>query len=442
MKQLLAVLFAIAALAFAVPGALADGTETLGNPSVTVADGTAVLAAGAGMENFPNTSNSFAVNVPAGATVEQVLFYWQGHFTLNAGTADSAISVDGNAVTGTSIGGPTLFFTWPGGDFGLEMYQSFRADITNLNLVAAGGDTLAISNMNFGTLIPGQDSGNDGAGVLVVYSLPGTAGAVGIRDGLDLAFSGFAPPLTTTVPQTFTFAASSSPRTGTISSLVGSISNFSPVEGFRTNQLRITFNLGGTGDVTLDNPWQSNQGVDFDASNITVTIPANATQMTLQALSGGPAGAPGTNTPASFAWVGAAVTVPEELPPPPPPPGDEGCTPGFWKNHPEAWPATGFTTSQTLSSVFAPAGLNGLGGKTLLQALEFGGGNTLTEKKQNLLRIGVAAVLSAAHPGVDFPMTTAEVIAAVNAALATNNKDTIEALKNDLDKKLNAGCPL
>jgi hypothetical protein len=428
---------AVATLGLA-PTALADGTETLGTPSVSIASGTRVVAAGVGMEAFPNTPNSFSVNLPAGSTVQQVLLYWEGHYTAGIGGPDASVSVNGNGVAGTSIGGPTLFYTFPGGDFvGMEFHQAYRADITGLGLVAAGSSTLTVSDMSFGSFL--GNSGNDGAGVLVVYTPPDTAGTIGIRDGLDLAYSGFASPLDTTVPQTFAFAASASSRSATISSLAGSVFNNDPVAGFRPNQLRVTFNLGGTGDVTFDNPWQSLQGINLDASNLGVTIPAGATQMTVQALSGGPGG----GTPASFAWIGTALTIvdtPPPPPPPPPPPGGEGCTPGYWKNHTSSWGPTGYSTSQTLASVFSNTG--SLGSSTLLQALSFSGGSSLTAKKQILLRAAVASLLNSAHSGVDFDLTTAQVISQVNAALASNNADTILALATSLDIENNSGCPL
>jgi hypothetical protein len=120
--------------------------------------------------------------------------------------------------------------------------------------------------------------------------------------------------------------------------------------------------------------------------------------------------------------------------------GGQGCTPGFWKNHEEAW--EGFTTGQTLESVFdIPNGL-GLDNATLLEALEFGGGSGVLGASQNLLRIGVAALLNAAHSGVNYPLSTAAVITAINTALASNNATTIEAQKDALDILNNAGCPL
>jgi hypothetical protein len=60
-------------MALCMSGAvLADGTETLGTPSVAIASGTGLYANGTGMVNQPGV---IAVNVPAGATVKQVLLY-------------------------------------------------------------------------------------------------------------------------------------------------------------------------------------------------------------------------------------------------------------------------------------------------------------------------------------------------------------------------------
>ena len=58
----------------------ANGSEALGRPTVHVAGGTGIVAAGTGMQAFPNMASSFGVSVPAGATVRQVLLYWEGHW--------------------------------------------------------------------------------------------------------------------------------------------------------------------------------------------------------------------------------------------------------------------------------------------------------------------------------------------------------------------------
>lgn len=118
----------------------------------------------------------------------------------------------------------------------------------------------------------------------------------------------------------------------------------------------------------------------------------------------------------------------------------QGCTPGYWKNHPAAWAATGYAPSQKLSSVFANTGT--LGGKTMIEALSFKGGSTIDGAKQILLRASVAALLDAAHPDVNYPRTQAAIIADVSAALASNNRAAILQLAAALDADNNLGCPL
>ena len=84
----------------------------------------------------------------------------------------------------------------------------------------------------------------------------------------------------------------------------------------------------------------------------------------------------------------------------------------------------------------------GLDNATLLAALSFEGGPTITDASEVLLRQAVAALLNAAHPDVDYALTTDEIIARVNAALASNNRGTILALAAELDRLNNQGCPL
>ena len=100
---------------------LADGTETLGPPGIFIESGTGIVAAGTGMATQPGTID---ITVPAGATVNQVLLYWEGQMTTNV-AGDDTLVIDGNNVTGTLIGGQTFFFN--------NAYNSaFRADITGL----------------------------------------------------------------------------------------------------------------------------------------------------------------------------------------------------------------------------------------------------------------------------------------------------------------------
>ena len=125
-------------------------------------------------------------------------------------------------------------------------------------------------------------------------------------------------------------------------------------------------------------------------------------------------------------------------------PEGDGCTPGYWKNHVGSWVPTGHHPTDTLGSLFSSASsINAdFAAKTLGQALRFKGGNGIAGAARILTRIATASVLNASHPGVDFGASEAEVVAAVNAALDSLNRDTMLALAGDLDAANNAGCPL
>lgn len=122
---------------------------------------------------------------------------------------------------------------------------------------------------------------------------------------------------------------------------------------------------------------------------------------------------------------------------------NEGCTPGYWKNHTDSWAGTGYSPGQTAGSVFSGvSAFPALASKTLLQSLQGGGGSGTTGAAKILLRAAVAALLNAAHSGVDYPRTEAEIIAAVNTALGSNDRNTILLLASALDDDNNLGCPL
>jgi hypothetical protein len=124
------------------------------------------------------------------------------------------------------------------------------------------------------------------------------------------------------------------------------------------------------------------------------------------------------------------------------PTGLEGCTPGFWKQpqHFDSW--VGFSPDQTLESVFDVPDALGLDDVTLLEALSFQGGSTIQGAARILLRQAVAALLNAASPDVDFPLSVAQVIEQVNTALASGDRATILALAAELDRLNNLSCPL
>lgn len=115
-----------------------------------------------------------------------------------------------------------------------------------------------------------------------------------------------------------------------------------------------------------------------------------------------------------------------------------GCTPGFWKTHPDLW--QGYSPDQTVGSVFSNA--EPFHNNTLLEALNFGGGPGINGAKMILLRAAVAALLNAAHDDVPYVLSEADVIDQVNAALASGNRGTMLSLAAELDEFNNEGCTI
>ena len=110
----------------------------------------------------------------------------------------------------------------------------------------------------------------------------------------------------------------------------------------------------------------------------------------------------------------------------PPPPGDEGCTPGYWKNlrkHRDDW--VGFAPTDSFSDVF------GVGpDRPLRRVLRTGGGGY-----RALYRHAVAALLNAANPNVNYAYTVQQVISMVDT-------DDPETIKDQLEAENEQGCPL
>lgn len=261
--------------------ATADGTETLGTPSISIAAGSGVVAAGVGLQTQPDTIN---LNVPG--TLVQALIYVEGQHHSDPG-AIMDITVDGADVRLTRIGGPTFFFT----EGGLPVHSStYRADITGL--VSSGANALLVGGLDFDHL-------NDGAGVMAIFD-DGTSADIEVRDGNDLAFVGFASPLDTTVAQTFNFAAAGVDRVADLTMFFSSVAN----NGLRPTVIEAT--SGGI-TTTLINVLSSGDGREWDTTAMAATVPAGATSLTLQALSEdrNQIG----SLPASFAWNAASFSL-------------------------------------------------------------------------------------------------------------------------------------
>jgi hypothetical protein len=127
--------------------------------------------------------------------------------------------------------------------------------------------------------------------------------------------------------------------------------------------------------------------------------------------------------------------------------GNEGCTPGYYKNHTNNWEEYSPTT--LVSSVFNFAGTSpavmAYADTTFEEALRLRGGTGLDGATQILLRAAVAATLNAAHEGVGYPLRREGedgIFAMVNEALASGDRQTILELAAYLDRLNNLGCPL
>ena len=285
-------------------GALAEGDGYLGVPSIPIASGTKLLAAGTGMADDiePGVIN---INVPTGATVEQVLLYWVGR--TDSGAGDDTINVSGNSVTGTDVGAPNIEGN------AAEAY-GFRADITGLGLVSAGSNTLTIEEMEFTK--PGRD---DGVSVLVIIRDGPVDGFIEIRDGLDWAYWARTGSLAVTTKQTFTFISESVDRSADLTLVLG--------DGTENRPDRIDISIGSTTTSYYDEA-RGRDGPEWDTIIRDIVIPAGVTDVSVQLFSDN---IPGNNSD-SLSWIAAALSID----PLPPAPGTG--TPGYWKNHPDAWP--------------------------------------------------------------------------------------------------------
>ncbi len=127
-------------------------------------------------------------------------------------------------------------------------------------------------------------------------------------------------------------------------------------------------------------------------------------------------------------------------------PNGEGCTPGYWKANADFKkdPDNAWTTEKpgdTLGdATFMPQ--NHDSSLTLLEALSLPGGDGSEGMEGDLLRHCVAAKLNAENTNVEFPYSAGVVITACNIAMATEDRDTMETLKDHLEELNDAGCPI
>lgn len=129
--------------------------------------------------------------------------------------------------------------------------------------------------------------------------------------------------------------------------------------------------------------------------------------------------------------------------------GDEGCTPGFWKNNADkkgavAW--VGYTPTQKFSTVFGVAQFTIKGnGKATITNPSLSESLGANGSGINLLaRSAVAALLNASNGDINYPMSVGDIIDAVQDAIndIVDPDAAIQALGEELDEYNNYGCPI
>lgn len=128
--------------------------------------------------------------------------------------------------------------------------------------------------------------------------------------------------------------------------------------------------------------------------------------------------------------------------------GDDGCTPGYWKNHTSNWfeePGVAIPVGKTLRGA-GYVTTDALRGDTLLEALSYKGGSGAAGAERILLRAAAAAYLNAAHEGLGYPLRRnadpGNFVAVVNDAIASGDRATMLEVAAWLDEANNLGCPL
>jgi len=280
--------------------ASADGSEEL-NSIAGVATGTGVAMAGVGLFGGDGAlaPGDITVDVPAGASIEQVLLYWEGRDDEGVTPdATTTIMVNGIPVTGSIIGGPLNPFGGPG------VPVAYRQDITSLGVVSDGSSTLSISGDPFVGFL------NSGAGVIVIYDEGFSHGIVDVRDGLDSAWLPAAIAVErVTVPQTFHFDTADFSRLATLTVMASEIGDSANPARFRESTIRVT----DGGVVDFDNVMQFTDGPLWDTVTLPVNVAAGIDSITIELISGNDEPVPAgfsTSDPASLFWITSALHFP------------------------------------------------------------------------------------------------------------------------------------
>ena len=347
--------------------------------------GLTLTADGEGLQGWDGSARNLTVTV--GGNVRFALLYWNGSVTCETNTipcsytepfGDQQVVFNGMPITGTVIGTETEQVAMGNP----RLHIGYFADVTSI-VSAAGTGT---HNFSFAddNLSSNLDTLN-GVSLMVAYTDASNMKTyrVLVWDGLDFAnASAFAPGENrVTDPVNFNHGINTSARVADLYIFNGG------------SLASLPDNITISNNPTIFNSLDSSSGNLWDSDTHSINIPAGVGTTTVQLNSGTTAGS-------EFAT---------------------GCARNFWINNPDEWAAAGLSPNQTVGSVFSGADPS-LASLTLLQALQ--GGNNyfyLNQTALQLIQEAIIALLNASHPGLNYPFTPEEIIAEVNAALASNN---------------------
>jgi hypothetical protein len=246
-------------------------------------------------------------------------------------------------------------------------------------------------------------------------------------------------------PQQSPVSPSASPNGGSVSA-VGDTTNSTAVAGVlkicKLGNVSGTFSVSGSGPgsvisspVTIANAVCQIVAENSDTTPLDVTVTetsAGLQSVTAVINSGGEVPFSNGGTLGINLFHGYTLTFTNDIPVHHP--GNNGCTPGYWKatQHFDSW-ASAYKPGDSFNTTFGIATNWFPNSYTLLDALQAGGGGASA-----LSRHATAALLNAAAGF--YPLTTSQVISAVQAAYA--DPSLIESTKNQLDTYNNLGCPL
>jgi hypothetical protein len=120
--------------------------------------------------------------------------------------------------------------------------------------------------------------------------------------------------------------------------------------------------------------------------------------------------------------------------------GDEGLSPGWWKNHTDLWGGR-FYPNYPVRWIFTGVYGYSLKNVTMIEALKFPGGSGIDGSARILLRAAVAAALNIYCGYVYYPESLTNVEIMVTQALESRNRQTMLDLAAQLDAWNNLGVP-